>query len=107
MRTTGTYISAVGHVGLIGWLLLGWGLSADPLEFDTMTVTAVSGDEFEALTNATRTPDPGEAEPDAPVQPEIDQTSRSPMSPRRQSRLRRQRMRRRHRPHHRHRLRLR
>ena len=27
MQTTGTYISAIGHVGLIGWLILGWGLA--------------------------------------------------------------------------------
>jgi len=74
MRTPGTYISAIGHVGLISWLLLGWGLSADPLEFDTMTVTTVSGEEFEALTNASRAPEPGTAEPDTPIPPQIDET---------------------------------
>ncbi len=78
MQTPGTYISAIGHVGLIGWLLLGWGLSSDPLEFDTMTVTTVSGEEFAALTNAASTPDPGTAEPTAPVQPVTDTAPAAP-----------------------------
>jgi hypothetical protein len=78
MRTPGTYISAIGHVGLIGWLLLGWGLSSDPLEFDTMTVTTISGEEFEALTNPASTPDPGTAEPTAPVQPVTDAAPAAP-----------------------------
>ncbi len=78
MQTPGTYISAIGHVGLIGWLLLGWGLSSDPLEFDTMTVTTVSGEEFAALTNAASTPDPGTAEPTAPVQPATDTAPPAP-----------------------------
>uniref|UniRef100_A0AAN0NIN2 Cell envelope biogenesis protein TolA n=1 Tax=Yoonia rhodophyticola TaxID=3137370 RepID=A0AAN0NIN2_9RHOB len=74
MQTPGTYISAVGHVGLIGWLLLGWGLSADPLEFETISVTTVSSEEFENLTSAARTPLPSDAPPDAPVQPEVNET---------------------------------
>ncbi|WP_411891556.1 energy transducer TonB [Yoonia sp. SDW83-1] len=71
MQTPGTIISAAGHTVLIGWLLLGWGLSSDPLEFDTMVVTTVSGEEFAAL-QAASTPDPGTAEPTAPVQPVTD-----------------------------------
>ncbi|PUB18541.1 energy transducer TonB [Yoonia sediminilitoris] len=74
MRTPGTYISAIGHVGLIGWLLLGWGLDSDPLDFDTMVVTTISGEEFEQLASASSMPDPGTREPDAPVQPVIDQS---------------------------------
>ncbi|MFQ1699149.1 energy transducer TonB [Loktanella agnita] len=74
MATPGTYISAVGHVGLIGWLILGWGFSAEPLQFDTMDVSVVTGEEFEALQRRATTPDPGQAEPDAPVPPEIDPT---------------------------------
>ena len=33
MASPGTYISAVGHAGLVAWLILGWGLSSDPLPF--------------------------------------------------------------------------
>ncbi|WP_339954092.1 energy transducer TonB [Yoonia sp. 2307UL14-13] len=67
----------MGHTVLIGWLLLGWGLDSDPLEFDTMVVTTVSGEEFAAL-NAASTPDPGTAEPDAPVQPVLDEAPEPP-----------------------------
>ncbi len=74
MQTPGTYISAIGHVGLIGWLILGWGFSAEPLRIETMDVSVVTGEEFEAMLQAARTPEPGEAEPDAPVVPEFDET---------------------------------
>ena len=67
MQTPGTIISGMGHTVLIGWLLLGWGLDSDPLELSpTISVTTISGEEFEAR-NAASTPDPGTAEPDAPV----------------------------------------
>lgn len=78
MQTPGTYISAAGHVLLIGWLILGWGFSAEPLRFETMDVSVVSGEEYEALTRAARTPVPGLAEPDAPVPPEVDETPPPP-----------------------------
>ncbi|KJZ18276.1 hypothetical protein [Loktanella sp. S4079] len=71
MQTPGTYISATGHILLIGWLIVGWGLDSEPLEFDAMDVSVISGEEFAQLT-AARTPDPGNAEPTAPVQPAID-----------------------------------
>lgn len=74
MQTPGTYISAVGHIGLIVWLVAGWGMQADPLEFDTMDVQIVSGDEFAALTRQAATPEPGQAAPDAPVPPVVADT---------------------------------
>ncbi len=74
MQTPGTYISAVGHTALIGWLILGWGFNSEPLDFEVMTVTAMSGEEFEQMT-AAQTPEPGEAEPTELVQPEIDETA--------------------------------
>lgn len=80
MQTPGTYISAVAHIGLIGWLILGWGLSSEPLRFETMDVSVVSGEEYEALTRAARTPVPGQAEPDAPVPPELDETPPPPLA---------------------------
>ncbi len=77
MRTPGTYISATGHVALIGWLFFGWGFNADPLDFDAMDVSVISGEAFEELI-AARTPEPTDANPTAPVQPEIDDTPPPP-----------------------------
>lgn len=77
MATPGTIISGVGHVGLIGWLIVGWGLSSEPLEIQTMDVSVISGEEFEQL-RARRTPDPGVADPTAPVPPVIDETPPPP-----------------------------
>ena len=78
MQTPGTYISAVGHIGLIGWLILGWGFNAEPLKFETMDVSVISGEEFAAMTAAARTPEPGQAEPEAPVPPVVDPTPPPP-----------------------------
>lgn len=73
MQTLGMYISAVGHVGLIGWLLLGWGMQSQPLPMEVMDVSVMSGEEFEQMM-AARTPVPGDAPPTAPVQPQIAET---------------------------------
>jgi hypothetical protein len=78
MQTPGTYISAVGHVGLIGWLLLGWGMQSQPLPMEVMDVSVMSGEEFEQMM-AARTPDPGDAPPTAPVQPVIEETPPPPV----------------------------
>jgi hypothetical protein len=73
MATPGTFISAVGHSGLIVWLILGWGFDAEPLQIETMDVSVISGEEFEQM-RARTTPDPGAADPEAPVPPEVDET---------------------------------
>ncbi|WP_375254332.1 energy transducer TonB [Yoonia sp.] len=78
MATPGTIISGIGHVGLIGWLIVGWGFQAEPLAIETMDVTLISGEEFEQM-RARATPDPGDADPDAPVPPEI--TDAAPVAP--------------------------
>ncbi|WP_322889879.1 MULTISPECIES: energy transducer TonB [unclassified Yoonia] len=78
MQTPGTYISAVGHVGLIGWLLLGWGMQSTPLPVQVMDVSIMSGEEFEQMM-AARTPEPGDAPPTAPVQPVIEETPPPPV----------------------------
>ncbi|MCK0095323.1 energy transducer TonB [Yoonia sp. F2084L] len=70
MATPGTIISGVGHVGLIGWLIVGWGLTSEPLEIQTFDVSVISGEEFEQMTART-TPEPGDADPTAPVPPVI------------------------------------
>ena len=77
MATPGTIISGVGHVALIGWLIVGWGLSSEPLEIQTMDVSLVSGEDFDAA-RARTTPDPGDADPTAPVPPVINETPPPP-----------------------------
>ena len=71
MRSDGTYISGIGHVGLVGWLILGWGFNAEPLPFEVSEVSVVSSEEFAAIVAAT-TPQPDVVEPTAPVVPVID-----------------------------------
>ena len=79
LQTPGMYISAVGHVGLIGWLILGWGFNADPLPFEVTEVSMVTADEFAALT-ATSTPDPGDADPATPTAPVVEDAPETPQS---------------------------
>ena len=77
MATPGTIISGIGHVGLIGWLIVGWGLTSEPLDIQTMDVSVISGEEFEQM-RAGATPDPGDADPTAPVPPVIDEATPPP-----------------------------
>lgn len=58
--SVGPYISGAAHAGLIGWLLLGWGLGAKPLEFNVTEVSMISGDAFEEALRA--------GQPDAPAE---------------------------------------
>ena len=74
MATPGTLFSGLGHVGLIGFLIAGWGMNSEPLRMETMDVSVISGEEFDQM-RARTTPDPGDASPDAPVPPVIDDTS--------------------------------
>jgi hypothetical protein len=71
MRSAGTYISGIGHVVLIGWLISGWGFSSEPLPFEVAEVSVVSSEEFAAMVAAT-TPQPDAANPTAPAQPQIE-----------------------------------
>ena len=71
MRSAGTYISGIGHVVLIGWLISGWGFSSEPLPFEVAEVSVVSSEEFAAMVAAT-TPQPDVANPTAPAQPQIE-----------------------------------
>jgi hypothetical protein len=66
---TGTVVSAVGHIGVVLWVLIGdWLFAADvPPETITMTASTITSAEFDAL-QAASTPTPSE-EP-APVKPE-------------------------------------
>ncbi|MFN3664305.1 energy transducer TonB [Yoonia sp.] len=81
MQTPGTYISAVGHVGLIGWLLLGLGMQSQPTPMQAMDVTVMSGEEFDQMM-AARTPEPGTETPVAEApQPVIEDTPPPPPPP--------------------------
>ena len=71
MRSAGTYISGIGHIGLIGWLISGWGFSSEPLPFEVAEVSVLSSEEFAAMVAAT-TPQPDVANPTAPAQPQIE-----------------------------------
>ncbi len=67
MRSVGTYISGAGHAGLVVWMVVGWGMDAEPLPFEVTEVSVVSGEEFAALTQG--------VQPDQPVGsvPELEQ----------------------------------
>ncbi len=73
MATPGTFISTAGHIGLIGWLIVGWGMNAEPLRIETMDVSVISGEAFDQL-RAARTPDPGTIQPPEPTQPVVNET---------------------------------
>lgn len=66
---TGTVISAVGHLGVVLWVLVGdWLFAADPVpEPIVMSVSTLTSAEFDAL-QAASTPTP--SEDPAPVRPE-------------------------------------
>jgi len=48
--SVGTYFSGTAHVGLIVWMVVGWGTQSDPLPFEITEVSVVSGDDFAAMT---------------------------------------------------------
>jgi hypothetical protein len=74
--TFGTWVSAAGHLGLVVWLLAGWGLQQEPLDFEVTEVSVVSGEEYAAIVAAS-TPQPApepSTELDAPpLPPEVDE----------------------------------
>lgn len=77
MKTAGTYISGIGHAGLVVWLVLGWGFDSDPLPFEVADVSVVSGEEFAALVRAT-SPNPVTEEPASPIAPAIEEAPEPP-----------------------------
>lgn len=80
---TGQYISGAGHLGLIGWALLGGVFSSEPLPFEVTEVTAISAEDYAALVapqvspNATsevvtpEAPDPEIDTPDVAATPDV------------------------------------
>jgi hypothetical protein len=65
---TGTVVSAIGHAGLVLWVLVGdWLFAAErPPETITMTASTISSEDFAAIQAATERP----AEEPAPVRPQ-------------------------------------
>jgi len=75
--SVGSTISGTGHVVLIGWLLLGWGLSHDPIPFEVTEISVVSGEEYAQIVAAT-TPD---AQTDTAPAPETPLAEEAPPAP--------------------------
>ena len=67
--TTGQIISAAGHLGLIAWVLLGGAFRSEPLPVKVTRVTAISAEDYAALTAPGRAPD-ALANVDTPDPPE-------------------------------------
>jgi len=77
----GHYISGAGHIGLIGWLLLGGVFQSEPLPFEMTEVSVITGAEFEAMLAAQQAPEiPTEvAQPAAPdVTPDAPEIAATP-----------------------------
>ncbi len=70
---TGQIISGAGHLGLIGWALLGGLFTTEPLTVETTDVSMISGEEFAALLAAEQSPD-ASAIIETPELPKIDAT---------------------------------
>lgn len=65
----GQIISGAGHVGLIAWAMLGGQFKSEPLPFEVTEVTAISAEEYAALTLPQSSPD-AVANIDTPEPPE-------------------------------------
>ena len=77
MQSTGAKVSAIGHTVLIGWLILGWGLDSEPMDFEITPVSVVSGEEYAQMVAAT-TPQPSTDEPAAPAAPSVEEAPTPP-----------------------------
>ena len=52
----GQYISGIGHVGLIGWLLVGDVFAPAPEPFEVTEVAVISPEEYERIVGAQQPP---------------------------------------------------
>ncbi|MEZ5676004.1 MAG: energy transducer TonB [Thalassovita sp.] len=76
---TGQYISGIGHIGLIGWLLLGDVFAPAPEPFEVTEVAVVSPEEYERIVGMQQPP---ETESEAPQPPKpVDVTDPEPVQP--------------------------
>ena len=67
---TGTKVSGIAHVGLIGWMAFGVGFRSDPEPFETRDVSVISAQDFAALI-ATQLPPATASQPVALSVPDI------------------------------------
>ncbi|MFK7879704.1 energy transducer TonB [Roseobacter sp.] len=67
---TGHYISGAGHIALIGWLVFGDVFAAEPLPFETTSVSVVSSAEFAAMSTVGQSPE-STTEVAQPFSPEL------------------------------------
>lgn len=74
MANTGFYISGLGHAGLIGFLLIGPIFTSEPLPFEDVEVSVISGEEFAAL----MAPSDAPSEVLAPVTPDQPEAPEAP-----------------------------
>ncbi|WP_373354296.1 hypothetical protein [Pseudoroseicyclus sp. CXY001] len=68
----GGYVSGAGHAALIVWLLAGWGLDHEPMEFEVAEVSVVSAADYASIVAAT-TPQAEADLPPAPEPPSVDE----------------------------------
>lgn len=68
--SVGTYISGAAHAGLVGWLVLGWGLNSDPLDMTVTEVSVISGEAFDQALRAGTPMSEVESSP-TPVVPDL------------------------------------
>lgn len=78
--SVGKYLSGTAHTALVIWMVTGWGMASEPLPFEVMDVSVVSGDEFAALTQGAR-PDLPASEPAALTQPDVPDLPETPPTP--------------------------
>ncbi len=79
--SVGTYISGFGHVGLVVWLIAGWGMRSEPFPLVVSDVTLVSGADFAAMSQSAR-PELPASPPEVPDQPAVvEETPPAPVAP--------------------------
>lgn len=69
--SVGTYLSGTGHAALVVWMVVGWGMSSEPLPFEVTEVSVVSGEDFAAMTQGIQ-PDQPPSEPAQIEQPVVE-----------------------------------
>lgn len=65
--STGHYISGIGHLGLIGWLLLGDVFAPSPEPFEVTEVAVVSSEEFDRIMAVNQPPQTDATAPTPPA----------------------------------------
>lgn len=69
--SVGTYLSGTGHAALVVWMVVGWGMSSEPLPFEVTEVSVVSGADFAAMTQGVQ-PDQPPSDPAEIEQPVVE-----------------------------------